>query len=498
MGVYDTVVDRRRDPRAPLRSPAPYGPRRLAGRDKPVPYGSWRRGVVGATLVVARAVHQGSVVRPSPVAWRFGHWAHVVCLPNLNGEESQVAFNGDLCAEIAKSGDRNYARYFAGRDAEQRAFEAALTESTHQTQSVFRIYQGAPGSGKTSLVRRLSELHGGNDSLLFVILRDEDLTSHWGLLDRVVDAALAKPAGTPLDNTKAALLRYGEIAFSSATEMLRIKSAGAALAEWRRQRAVGDLTVVLAYDEAQNLGDDQRRTLAGLHAHGIEGVRSVLLLSGLSHTTDVLSGGGIVSRPADDAVCIMGALHRAESIRSTEMMFAELDPDGTPEQRRALTEHVAELSCDWPQHLNRAQNALCEELLKADGDLSQVDKARIERDTTAARHRFYERRLQGSDLAVVPHLTHRIIVALDKAGRVGSPVDSLSALRRLCRQEIEAARLHADPDFGITPAAYADALILKGVACEDGDGSYAVPIPSMVQWASDRQRAHQCDVGLSR
>ena len=392
-----------------------------------------------------------------------------------------MAFKEELCADIAKSGDRNYARYFAGRDDEMRAFDAALAESTHQAQSVFRIYQGAPGSGKTSLVRRLGELHGGDARLLFVTLRDEDLTSHSGLLSRVVDVALARPANTPLDGNRRALVRYAEIAFSSATEMVRIKSAGAALSEWRRQRALRDLTVVLAYDEAQNIGDDQRRTLAGLHAHGIEGVQSVLVLSGLSHTIDVLSRDGLVSRPAADAICGMGALDRAESIQSTEMMLADLEAEGTPEQWRSLAEHLAELSSDWPQHLNRAQVALCEELLKSHGDLLAVDHARIERSAAAARHLYYERRLEGSALAWEPDFTHLVITEIDR-----EPPRSRGALTALCDALIEREGVTLR---GSDPAdEFAQALIRKGVACRTEDGSYTVPIPSMVQWSSDRRR----------
>ncbi|MYA17577.1 MAG: ATP-binding protein [Gammaproteobacteria bacterium] len=70
-----------------------------------------------------------------------------------------MAFNFELARERLERRNLPATLYFAGRHDEIRQFDAALGESERVgKQAVFRIYQGAPGCGKSSLVGRLRQI----------------------------------------------------------------------------------------------------------------------------------------------------------------------------------------------------------------------------------------------------------------------------------------------------------------------------------------------------
>ena len=56
--------------------------------------------------------------------------------------------------------DRGIAPYFAGRKREIESFMDALAAAARKDQAVFRIFQGAPDCGKTSLAARRDPIRG--------------------------------------------------------------------------------------------------------------------------------------------------------------------------------------------------------------------------------------------------------------------------------------------------------------------------------------------------
>ena len=238
----------------------------------------------------------------------------------------------------------------------------------------------------------------------------------------------------------------------------------------------------MTFDEAQNLNRRQVKTLAEMHKTGI-GLPSVLLLAGLSHTYDVLSAPNAISRLVANAAMNMGAMTDEECAESTLAMLDELGPTGGAVERRALAERVARVSHSWPQHLNRAQQALCRELGRVNGDLGRVDFARVEHDSDEARAGYYNNRLRDPAFDEVELLVHHIIGAVDK-GNIRNRPD----LRRVCREQIAALNLDQDQDSNFNPSNVADALVRKGIVCRTEDRRYAMPIPSMVEWAKDQIR----------
>ena len=87
-----------------------------------------------------------------------------------------MAFNRELAEELANAQrDRDRARYFAGRVAEIDAAESAFAEARKYTQTAFRVFTGAPGCGKSSLLTHIRESHADNPELLFRGPRAETL-----------------------------------------------------------------------------------------------------------------------------------------------------------------------------------------------------------------------------------------------------------------------------------------------------------------------------------
>ena len=69
-----------------------------------------------------------------------------------------MAFDRDLAAKGLRSDDRDIAPYFTGREAEIAAFDNAVAAAGDKPLALFRIFQGPPGCGKTSLAAHLAEI----------------------------------------------------------------------------------------------------------------------------------------------------------------------------------------------------------------------------------------------------------------------------------------------------------------------------------------------------
>lgn len=82
-----------------------------------------------------------------------------------------LAFNSDQARKFIELGDRDIAPFFAGRAAEIWHFESSFTtldwENTRT--AAFRIYQGAPGCGKTSLVEHHRQRYSDETPILGVV-----------------------------------------------------------------------------------------------------------------------------------------------------------------------------------------------------------------------------------------------------------------------------------------------------------------------------------------
>lgn len=350
-----------------------------------------------------------------------------------------MRFDHALAQLILEAGDRDDALFFAGREIETASFEVAVRQARQFGKVEFRIFRGPPGCGKTSFAHHLRDSCGPETAVIQVY--EHDLASPGALVAAVEQAVLG---GTPL------------------TERTH---------------------VALHLDEAQVLEKEQAPTLRWLHTGGLK-IPAVFLFTGLSHTTNHISGTKGISRLADNAPVHMGRMSDTECRDSTRQMVDALNAVGTTEEREELIALVAEASFGWPQHLHCAQQELTREMQSHGGVLREVDGAAIRAACAARRERYYEDRLAGGAIGGrIPRV--RAIAAI----AVGEDAAHVDDLTDVCYREIRARGLHKRSRRPIDPVDFADALIEKGVFAFERDGRLAIPIPSMATWLGVEEAA---------
>ena len=267
-------------------------------------------------------------------------------------------FDSAAARRFADQDDRDEAWFFAGRDAERQAFAAAARQAHEppsdggRPRAVFRIFQGAPGCGKTSFVRRMET---ERRDLLFVLADEQHLTDAGALMYRIAQEALNQDKGANIVSGLAV----------AALEASRMKTAAQAIAKEARDRATRQADLVIWVDEAQTI-DRTYKALPSAHRGGL-GVPALVVLSGLPVTARNVRSIPGLSRLADAAIVEMGTMANEECATSTRMM---LDAYGVTGPRAAANEaaaRVAAMAYGWPQHLKTAQKALTEALLAANG-----------------------------------------------------------------------------------------------------------------------------------
>ena len=375
-----------------------------------------------------------------------------------------MGFDGDQVRRFIDLGDRDIAPFFAGRVSEIRHFESAFNtlDWEEKRTAAFRIFQGAPGCGKTSLVEHLRQRH--SDDTLFVDIRSGHLASEEALLGQIRQTAIS--VGSLTGKTIAA---FGQ----AVGAYLRVaKPGGDEARNFVADRATRNAKVVLFMDEAQLVGEEQQPGLGLLHTSGL-GFPTVAVFAGLSHTSGRLRSIGGLSRLPDNAIANMSAMRESECAESTARLLDAYGAVGNDSEKERAYSTVARLSRGWPQHLHGAQRALCRELLRTDGVLGGVDFSAVDLESGRARHDYYNTRL--SDM--VPEATAKIVSDLSER-RPRRMYD----LEGLCEEVISRMELDKDRRFRASPEEFADALVERGVAAISPGGWYDVAVPSMLDW----------------
>ena len=377
-----------------------------------------------------------------------------------------MAFNRELAERISRQRDRDRAVFFAGREVEIQAFDDAVQETADGLQAVFRVFQGAPGCGKTSLAAHLADTM--SDRTLFVSLDNEDLRSRDALGLRLHEAAA---------ETASRQTRLSAMALQAVASTLRAKEIGQELRDALTAKSVREAVVVLHLDEAQTVAEAEADVLRGLHRRGLGRLPTVCLFTGLSHTADRIRSLEGLSRLAKNAVVNMGPLTDEECAESTARMLKRLGMGSSGrEGQEALAVVVGEAS-GWPQHLFCAQQALCRELLRTNGDLDAVGFDKVRTETAADRRVYYEGRLGAGELARWPKLVAAVAVRVMR-----EHVRTEPELTKLCRRQTGRLGLDEDEDFDVDPLDFVRQMVEKGVLSQTPERRYVVPIPSMETW----------------
>ena len=377
-----------------------------------------------------------------------------------------MAFNRELAERISRQRDRDRAVFFAGRDVEIQAFDDAVQETADGLQAVFRVFQGAPGCGKSSLAAHLADAM--SDRTLFVSLDNEDLRSRDALGLRLLDAVA---------ETASRYTRLSAMALQAVASTLRAKEIGQELRDALTAKNVREAVIVLHLDEAQTVAEAEADVLRGLHRRGLGRLPTVCLFTGLSHTADRIRSLEGLSRLAKNAVVNMVPLTDEECAESTERMLKRLGIGSSGRERQEALAVVVGEASGWPQHLFCAQQALCRELLRTNGDLDAVGFDKVRTETAADRRVYYEGRLGAGELARWPKLVAAVAVRLMR-----EHVRTEPELTKLCRRETMRLGLDEDEDFDVDPLDFVRQMVEKGVLSQTPERRYVVPIPSMETW----------------
>ena len=375
-----------------------------------------------------------------------------------------MTFNAGLARQIAfEDIPRDEARYFEGRAKEIENFRYSLNASTRRVQAVFRIYQGAPGCGKTSLAAHLAKT---TEDAVFIKLSRRHLTSFESMMERIKNAASEQEGRYALTATHWAAASIERLAGRALTEEIQ-KAV--------RDHSTEGLRFVLHIDEAHSLPDNALEVLTELHIGGLgetDQIPCVVVLTGLGHSRRHINRHPGLTRAGDGTTMNMSALDGAECAQSTMRMLAELCPYEAPlALRQTLANLTAEWSFGWPRHLLSAQKAICEGLLKTNGNAQALNHEQIKERCAALRAEYYEERLKDIRNANGdPNLPKRVAAALET-----KPLPhSEDHLTLLCHKEANATALieKTIPEC----AQIARSLIEEGIV-ERKDGFWALSIP---------------------
>ena len=384
----------------------------------------------------------------------------------------------DLLTRIARGHDRDVALFFTGRNAEIGAFEDAVRDARHIDQTQFRIFQGAPGCGKTSLLTHLRDT--APEHRVFVSVGIRHLTSHDALAAYITREL--REATSTFAKGVAWILREGSGVAESSVVGRGLHATGEALDDRAIAKVRQESEVVLTLDEAQVLDERHEEVLLALHTEGLEGLHTVFAFAGLSHTGTVIRQLAGLSRLTQNANVNMGLLGNEECAESTRLMLARCRIPGTDTQHAETAKRVGAMAQQWPQHLACAHAALACELIRVDRDLGRVDLAIVERNTTQARQEYYRARLQGHPVMADERFTARLVGMVH-----GSSPKWDWQLADVC----EAALQRPDTPERLRRRGDAEELaktvVAQGILSQPGVAEpYRATIPSMSTWLGEQ------------
>lgn len=387
--------------------------------------------------------------------------------------------------EFVAERDRNAAWFFVGRTVEIDEVENTCALAFRRFREgkalagTTRLFQGAPGAGKTALLRHLRKRwEQSGDEKPLPLLADRPT-----LADPV---ALALDIAELLNPDKARQFRQTVTRGRTATVGLGPLSGGgtqamttapplAGFSELRRSFPPADWSrpICLMVDEIQNLDRNEGKTLESLHL-SVDGLPIVPVLAGLSSSQAALTRRGGISRLSRGAVRTLGCLEAGQPAEALKRMLAcfRIETENMDAERWAVL--LERISDCWPQHLQNALSALGEGLVKVGGVLAAVgEDATIRRARTWRLETYRLRRSPEMRGAVI--LVGHLMAAVRDGGLYRHQV--VDTIRARIRDRPEGSSARHLP-AGMSPEDFLEHLIHRGALQEGEDDRLVCPIPS--------------------
>ena len=398
--------------------------------------------------------------------------------------------------DMARSaGQRGEPIHFAGRHAE---LDHILRVARNPQPGNTIIVQGAPGAGKSALLREAGMRFEAADrsSLRYDTPWQKDGESD--VLKEIATAAFGVDPATFETDTTSSKSARGSLLSTVGGSMTRSRRRRPVeLTNWTafsrayRGDADGANALLILADESQAFEGDADGLLGALH--GQSRFPFTLVCGGLSDTEDVLSAMG-VSRTNDDAVIRLRALtldEARESIRETLRWTLDRCEDDPPFRHDAelvdrWTDTLAERSFGWPQHIASLLQGTWEALADAaEPDLGddRILGAALAHGIERCR-RYYDGRMaaSGADPAVIL-AAHRAVRLDDGAAdveRVFAAIEAAVADLEPGRAAIHRRR-HPDGTADCLAA-----MLKAGAIEETGNRQrIGIPIPSFTAYLEE-------------
>ena len=368
-----------------------------------------------------------------------------------------------------------------------------------------QLIQGAPGAGKTALLKELvrrwrtaererltSVPNEPATGIPVPVMLDRDLLYDEGETVLAITAAMAKARGGAGEQWRTNPERF------RLTETTGLKGAisapglsvggqrGSAVAP---QEATFDVLrelqppstwvrpVCLMVDEIQGVAMDAKEVLNKLH-NRMEGLPVLTVLAGLGDSYDHLNNEKKVglSRFGSEVIHDIGCLAPEEAGESVHGMLALFRVVRTPADVRWWAERIAEDSDGWPQHFHNGQRALAEGLLATGGRLGDVDAASVIERARKLREGSYERRI-SPEMEEAFNLTIAVMTDVSRGATRAAALNSIDLHSEPAATGSQPPREWRLPE-GMTARAFLTHLVHRGALQRGPDNLYACPIPS--------------------
>ena len=410
-----------------------------------------------------------------------------------------------LIKEYASPWDRQSPPVFVGRKEEielvenncRRAFarfQQRLAPAGHIV-----IFQGALGSGKSSLLEHLEKHWNGKTDPLVISVPESNLKTSASVVRTIGEHVF--PDGTKKLDEKTVSSTRGRLgAWIFDLEGSRTKETGPKPVDFRvlanlKPREQWERPVCLLVDEIQTVTQDHGECLRQLQS-GEHGLPIVLVGAGLADSAEKLQQAMSPCLTSGN-LRTLGALAPEEVQSCVRQMFDWCRVNYTAGQLKQFAGEIAERSEGWPQHVRTGTSALFGELAETRGDLERVDSRAVKQRADTYREDSYRAR-QSEVMGRAGHLVASVLKMIPEGGApVDHVVDIIEAKADQTGQK--SWRLPK----GMDAEDILDHLIHQGIFQPDETGLLSCPIPSLWTWLIEqpsrrRQGSSQSQIQAGR
>ena len=405
------------------------------------------------------------------------------------------AFDEDGLRDFTAAGEGSPPPVFVGREdvigdilaAAGRAWRPG--RGRHGEPKMTRIVQGAPGSGKSSVLAELESrcrsapARPGAPRAL--ILNSAELMDITAVLRRLAEAVNPVEAdglfreerrGVRLDIGARPAGIGGGAGWDRTSEKPAAEPTLSAFANWAAgwnspgdtRREKWNFPLIVAVDEAQRLPPDPNSPLAAF-IHSIHdaafGLPLTLVLAGLGNTPDRAQQMGLTRGLRQHP---LGGLSGEETQVLLRNFCGRFGIKGAGDRLSQLA-----APCEgWPRHLHFALQAFGSAVLETGGDAARISWDSVSAAAAGSRRAYYIAQ-QDADMELSGNLVGAVMLELD---RHSSRQEIIGLIKK------KAAPGRTEVDWSLPPGhsahSFLEHLVHRGALQKDGAGRFVCPIPS--------------------